>query len=128
MYLPRANRSGVASNFSAVAGFDAGFRAANQGTPQAISATISNTTPPTIFRNVFMKAPLDLERFRSFYGTIRGMVFSVILLAATLQTNVASVMTIYDRDYAPRLVPLLSEVLQFPTAQFEVDGPVAQKA
>ncbi len=56
------------------------------------------------------------------------MVFSAILLAATLQTNVAKVMKVYDRDYASRLVPLLSEVLQFPTAQFEVDGPVAQKA
>jgi len=56
------------------------------------------------------------------------MVFSAILLAATLQTNVAKVMKVYDHDYAPRLVPLLSEVLQFPTAQFEVDGPVAQKA
>jgi len=56
------------------------------------------------------------------------MVFSAILLAATLQTNVANVAKVYDHDYASRLVPMLSEVLQFPTAQFEVDGPVAQKA
>ncbi|HEX9460150.1 MAG TPA: M20/M25/M40 family metallo-hydrolase, partial [Thermoanaerobaculia bacterium] len=53
---------------------------------------------------------------------------AVFLLAATLQTNVAKVTKVYERDYASRLVPLLTEVLRFPTAQFEVDGPVAQKA
>jgi len=53
---------------------------------------------------------------------------AVFLLAATLQTNVATVTKIYEHDYASRLVPLLTEVLRFPTAQFEVDGPIAQKA
>ena len=53
---------------------------------------------------------------------------AVFLLAATLQTNVATVTKIYEDDYASRLVPLLTEVLRFNTAQFEVDGPVAQKA
>ncbi len=53
---------------------------------------------------------------------------AVFVLAATLQTNVASVTKIYEHDYASRLVPLLTEVLRFNTVQFEVDGPVAQKA
>ncbi len=53
---------------------------------------------------------------------------AVFVLAATLQTNVARVTKIYEHDYASRLVPLLTEVLRFNTAQFEVDGPVAQKA
>jgi predicted dipeptidase len=53
---------------------------------------------------------------------------AVFVLAATLQTNVAKVTQVYEHDYASRLVPLLTEVLRFPTAQFEVDGPVAQKA
>lgn len=53
---------------------------------------------------------------------------AVFVLAATLQTNVAKVTNVYEHDYASRLVPLLTEVLRFPTAQFEVDGPVAQKA
>ncbi|MEA2345018.1 MAG: hypothetical protein QOF63_3187, partial [Thermoanaerobaculia bacterium] len=42
------------------------------------------------------------------------MVLSAILLAATLQTNVASVTKIYDRDYAKKLVPMLTEVISFP--------------
>ncbi|HEX7677035.1 MAG TPA: Sapep family Mn(2+)-dependent dipeptidase [Thermoanaerobaculia bacterium] len=53
---------------------------------------------------------------------------AIFVLAATLQTNVAKVTKIYEHDCASRLVPLLTEVLRFPTAQFEVDGPAAQKA
>lgn len=56
------------------------------------------------------------------------MVLLSILVAATLQTNVASVTQIYDRDYASRLVPMLSEVLRFPTTQVDVEGHAAQKA
>jgi dipeptidase D len=55
------------------------------------------------------------------------MVFSAILLAATLQTNVASVTNIYDRDYAKKLVPMLTEVISFPTTQFDAEGHAAQK-
>jgi predicted dipeptidase len=56
------------------------------------------------------------------------MVLSAILLAATLQTNVASVTKIYDRDYAKKLVPMLTEVISFPTTQNDVEGHAAQKA
>jgi predicted dipeptidase len=56
------------------------------------------------------------------------MVLSAILLAATLQTNVATVTKIYDRDYAKKLVPMLTEVISFPTTQFDVEGHAAQKA
>jgi len=56
------------------------------------------------------------------------MVFSAILLAATLQTNVASVTKIYDRDYAKKLVPMLTEVISFPTTQNDTEGHAAQKA
>src|SRR3954451_8067281 len=56
------------------------------------------------------------------------MVLSAILLAATLQTNVASVTKIYDRDYAKKLVPMLTEVISFPTTQFDAEGHAAQKA
>jgi acetylornithine deacetylase/succinyl-diaminopimelate desuccinylase-like protein len=52
---------------------------------------------------------------------------AVLLLAATLQTNVDKVLKVYDHDDASRLVPLLSEVLQFPTTQFDVEGHAAQK-
>jgi predicted dipeptidase len=55
------------------------------------------------------------------------MVLSAILLAATLQTNVASVTTIYDRDYAKKLAPMLTEVISFPTTQFDAEGHAAQK-
>jgi len=55
------------------------------------------------------------------------MVLSAILLAATLQTKVASVTKLYEREYASRLVPLLTEVLRFPTTQFDVEGHAAQK-
>jgi len=53
---------------------------------------------------------------------------AVLLLAATLQTNVAKVTKVYEHDYAKRLVPMLSEVLRFPTAQGDTDGHAAQKA
>ena len=56
------------------------------------------------------------------------MVLSAILLAATLQTKVASVTKIYDRDYAKKLVPMLTEVISFPTTQFDAEGHAAQKA
>jgi predicted dipeptidase len=56
------------------------------------------------------------------------MVLSAILLAATLQTNVASVTAVYERDYAKQLVPLLSQVLQFSTTQFDAEAHAAQKA
>jgi predicted dipeptidase len=56
------------------------------------------------------------------------MVLSAILLAATLQTNVASVTAIYERDYAKQLVPLLSEILHFSTTQFDAEAHAAQKA
>jgi predicted dipeptidase len=52
---------------------------------------------------------------------------TAFLLAATLQTNVAEVMKVYDHDYAGRLVPLLTEVLRFPTTQSDVEGHAAQK-
>jgi predicted dipeptidase len=53
---------------------------------------------------------------------------TAILLAATLQTNVASVTTVYEHDYAARLVPLLTEVVSFPTTQFDTEGHAGQKA
>jgi len=56
------------------------------------------------------------------------MVLSAILLAATLQTKVASVTKIYDRDYAKKLVPMLTEVISFPTTQNDVEGHAQQKA
>src|SRR4051794_4950109 len=56
------------------------------------------------------------------------MVLSAILLAATLQTNAASVTKIYDRDYAKKLAPMLTEVISFPTTQFDAEGHAAQKA
>src|SRR4051794_19564655 len=59
-----------------------------------------------------------VERFRTFYGTILGMVLSAILLAATLQSRVASVVKIYDQNHAKKLVPLLTEVVSIPTTQF----------
>ena len=58
---------------------------------------------------------------------MRFPMIAALLLAATLQTNVADVTKVYERDYAPRLVPLLSEVLRFPTTQFDTDGHAAQK-
>ncbi|MEA2339550.1 MAG: succinyl-diaminopimelate desuccinylase [Thermoanaerobaculia bacterium] len=56
------------------------------------------------------------------------MVLSAILFAATLQSNVASVTSVYERDYAKQLVPLLSEVLHFSTTQFDTESHAAQKA
>src|SRR4051794_16420011 len=56
------------------------------------------------------------------------MVLSAILLAATLKTNVASVTEIYDRDYAKKFAPMLTEVISFPTTQFDAEGHAAQKA
>ncbi len=53
---------------------------------------------------------------------------AALLLAATLQTNVANVTQVYERDYASRLVPMLSEVLRFPTTQIDTEGHAAQKA
>ncbi|HXH41454.1 MAG TPA: Sapep family Mn(2+)-dependent dipeptidase [Thermoanaerobaculia bacterium] len=53
---------------------------------------------------------------------------AVLLLATTLQTNVANVTKVYERDYSSRLVPLISEVLRFPTTQFDTEGHAAQKA
>jgi dipeptidase D len=55
------------------------------------------------------------------------MVLSAILLAATLHSNVASVTKIYERDYAKKLVPMLTEVISFPTTQFDPEGHAAQK-
>lgn len=52
---------------------------------------------------------------------------AAVLIAATLQTNVASVTKVYERDYASRLVPMLTEVLRFPTTQFDTEGHAAQK-
>src|ERR1043166_8383574 len=56
------------------------------------------------------------------------MVLSAILLAATLNTKVAAVTAVYKRDYAKQLVPLLSEVLRFPTTQFDTEAHADQKA
>ena len=59
------------------------------------------------------------------------MTFSTIaalLFAATLRTNVATVTKVYERHYASRLVPMLTEVLRFPTTQFDNEGQAAQKA
>ncbi|HSY52031.1 MAG TPA: M20/M25/M40 family metallo-hydrolase [Thermoanaerobaculia bacterium] len=53
---------------------------------------------------------------------------AVLLLAATLQTNVADVTKVYERDYASHLVPMLSEVLRFATTQFDTEGHAGQKA
>lgn len=52
----------------------------------------------------------------------------ILLLAATLQVNVADVTKVYEHDYASRLVPLLTEVLRFPTTQLDTEGHAAQKA
>jgi predicted dipeptidase len=56
------------------------------------------------------------------------MVFFALILAATLRSHVTQVTKVYDHDFAPRLVPLLSEVLRFPTTQTDVAGHAAQKA
>ncbi len=56
------------------------------------------------------------------------MLLLSILFAAALQRNVASVIRIYERDYASRLVPLLSEVLHFSTTQGDEEAHAAQKA
>lgn len=56
------------------------------------------------------------------------MLLSIVLLAATLQANVVSVTQLYEQEYAKQLVPMLSEVLRFPTAQFDTEGHDAQKA
>lgn len=53
---------------------------------------------------------------------------AALLLAATLQTNVANVTQVYEHDFASRLVPMLSEVLRFPTTQVDTEGHAAQKA
>ena len=58
---------------------------------------------------------------------MRFPMIASLLFAAALQTNVADVMKVYERDYASRLVPLLSEVLRFPTTQFDAEGHAAQK-
>lgn len=58
---------------------------------------------------------------------MRFPMIASLLLAATLQTNVAEVTKVYEHDYASRLVPLLSEVLRFPTTQFDTEGHAAQK-
>jgi hypothetical protein len=58
---------------------------------------------------------------------MRFPMIASLLFAATLQTNVADVTKVYERDYASRLVPLLSEVLRFPTTQFDTEGHAAQK-
>jgi predicted dipeptidase len=55
------------------------------------------------------------------------MPFALLLLAATLQTRVADVTKVYEHDYAARLVPMLREVLRFPTTQFDAEGHAAQK-
>ena len=55
------------------------------------------------------------------------MPFALLLLAATLQTSVASVTKVYEHDYAARLVPLLTEVLRFTTTQLDTEGHAAQK-
>jgi dipeptidase, putative len=52
---------------------------------------------------------------------------AALLFATVLQTNVATVTKVYDRDYASRLVPMLTEVLRFPTTQFDTEGHAAQK-
>ena len=52
---------------------------------------------------------------------------AAVLFAATLQTNVATVTKVYEQDYAARLVPMLTEVLRFPTTQFDSEGHAAQK-
>src|SRR5438477_1344888 len=64
-YSPRASRSGVASIFSADAGREAGFRSASQEMQPAISATTTNTSSPTIFKNVFMVTLSCLEQRHS---------------------------------------------------------------
>ena len=55
------------------------------------------------------------------------MPFAVLLLAATLQSQVAEVTKVYERDYAARLVPMLTEVLRFPTTHVDTEGHAAQK-
>ena len=58
---------------------------------------------------------------------MRFSTIAALLFAATLQTNVATVTKVYERDYASRLVPMLTEVLRFPTTQFDTEGHAAQK-
>ncbi|HEX3068487.1 MAG TPA: Sapep family Mn(2+)-dependent dipeptidase [Thermoanaerobaculia bacterium] len=58
---------------------------------------------------------------------MRFPMIAALLFAATLQTNADDVTKIYEHDYASRLVPLLSEVLQFPTTQFDTEAHAAQK-
>ena len=52
---------------------------------------------------------------------------AILLLATALQSNVINVTKVYERDFAQRLVPMLTEVLRFPTTQFDADGHAAQK-
>ncbi|HEX8154191.1 MAG TPA: M20/M25/M40 family metallo-hydrolase, partial [Thermoanaerobaculia bacterium] len=51
-----------------------------------------------------------------------------LLLAASLATDVSTVQKRYDSVEAKRLVPMLSEVLQFPTLAFQTEAHEAQKA
>ena len=51
--------------------------------------------------------------------------FIPLLLAATLSTNLRAVERAYVRDDASRLVPLLSEVLRFPTVAGDEEARLA---
>ncbi|HKO57863.1 MAG TPA: M20/M25/M40 family metallo-hydrolase, partial [Thermoanaerobaculia bacterium] len=56
------------------------------------------------------------------------MPFFSLFFAAALATNVAKVQQRYDKVDAPRLVPMLSEVLRFPTYEHNDEAFVDQKA
>jgi succinyl-diaminopimelate desuccinylase len=56
------------------------------------------------------------------------MPFLTLFFAAALSANVAKVQQRYDKVEAPRLVPMLSEVLRFPTYEHNDEAFVDQKA
>jgi succinyl-diaminopimelate desuccinylase len=91
--------------------------------PPATSAITTSTIPPTIFKNVFMVNLPVLECadiLRKNAGVMNPL--SVLLFATILATNVATVQEHYDNVESKRLVPMLSEVLQFPTVEGNTDA------
>ncbi|MEA2462286.1 MAG: succinyl-diaminopimelate desuccinylase [Acidobacteriota bacterium] len=51
-----------------------------------------------------------------------------LILAATLAANTDQVLAHYDKHESKHLVPMLVEVIRFPTHQFDAEAHVAQKA
>ena len=54
--------------------------------------------------------------------------FAFVFLAAALSSNVSKVQQHYDRIESKQLVPMLAEVLQFPTYEHNEEAITAQKA